>query len=391
MIREMKVALNPTILRLGLVSFFTDVSSEMLYPITPLFLTSVLGASMFNLGLIEGFAEAVSSFLKLTSGQWSDKIHRRKLFIVIGYTFAAISKPVIGLAHSWLWVFSGRALDRTGKGLRTAPRDALIAESVHEKNRGQAFGWHRLMDTSGAVMGPLLAIGLLSYYNGDLRLMYFLAFIPGIFSVFLTLTIREPAEEGSIQAVQEKQKISVFPPHFKRYLMTWGLFSLGNSSDAFLLMRVKMTGVSTTSMILMYCWYNLIYATLSPYLGILSDRIGRKKTLSIGLLIFCGVYGGFLFSEAEWSFYLLFGLYGVFMAGTEGVSKAFALDLTGAQHKATAVGALGMVTGFAALGASVVAGLLWDELTFKAPFLMAIVASLGAILLLQTIPSKKVS
>jgi MFS family permease len=387
----MKAALNPIIIRLGLVSFFTDVASEMLYPVTPLFLTSVLGASMFNLGLIEGFAEALSSFLKLTSGQWSDRIRRRKLFIVIGYALAAISKPVIGMAHTWIWVFSGRALDRTGKGLRTAPRDALLAESVHEKNRGQAFGWHRLMDTSGAVLGPLIAIWLLSYFNGELRTIYFIAFLPGVLSVLLTLTIREEYSVKPAPDKEEQTPKSVFTSHFKKYAMAWGLFSLGNSSDAFLLMRVKMTGVSTTSMILMYCWYNLVYATLSPSLGTLSDRIGRKKTLSMGLIIFCLVYSGFLFSESEWSFYLLFGLYGIFMAGTEGVSKAYALDLMGSKHKATAVGALGMVTGFAALGASVFAGFLWDEFSYKAPFIMAMVSSLLAVSLLQTIPSEEIS
>lgn len=361
-------ALSPTVKRLGLVSFLADVSSEMLYPITPIFLTTVLGASVTNLGLIEGTAEAIASLLKTYSGFWSDRIQRRKPFIWSGYLLAALSKPLIGISQIWPHVLLARSIDRTGKGLRAAPRDAMLAESVPVKLRGAAFGWHRMMDTLGAALGPLLAILFLNYSN-NLRVIYFLAFIPGILAVIAALGVKE---EKVLQreAPEKKSWASFFTlsNEFKYYLFSWSIFSLANSSDVFLLLKTKQAGESLTQTILLYCFYNLTYALTSPYLGSLSDKIGRKKVLIFGLLVFAFVYIGFIFATSLHHFWILFGIYGLYMGATDGVGKAFAIDLLAPDKKATAVGYLGTVTGVSTLFASTIAGILWDHFGSSATF-----------------------
>lgn len=374
---KQNTALSPTVKRLGLVSFLADVSSEMLYPITPIFLTTVLGASVASVGFIEGLAEAIASLLKTYSGFWSDRIQKRKPFVWIGYLLAALAKPITGMSQSWTHVLFARAFDRTGKGLRTAPRDALLADSVPVHLRGAAFGWHRAMDTLGAAVGPLLAILFLKY-SENLRLIYYLAFIPGIFAVFVALGLKEKPVERAL-ASQKPSWGSFFtlPGNFKYYLFTWTIFSLTNSSDIFLLLKTQQAGVSLTETILLYCFYNLTYALMSPYLGGLSDKIGRKKILLFGLLVFALVYGGFVFATAQWHFWILFGVYGLYMAATDGVGKAFAIDLLDKDKKATAVGYLGTVTGISTLLASTVAGLLWDRYGSMATFSYG---SIGALL-----------
>lgn len=357
-----EAALNPTVIKLGVVSFFADVASEMLYPITPIFLTSVLGASMTSLGLIEGVAEAIASLLKTYSGTWSDRILKRKPFILAGYFLGAISKPIIGFSHSWLDVLGARALDRTGKGFRSAPRDALIADSVTAANRGAAFGWHRGMDTFGAAIGPLLAIGLLSLNPDQLRPLYYWALIPGLISVLIVLSIKETPHKSENRNWENPLKAwKQFNPTFKRYIFVWGIFSLVNSSDVFLLMKAKTAGLSLKEVILLFCAYNLVYSMLSPYLGKLSDQIGRKKILISGLLVFGFVYLGFGFAQETIHYWILFMIYGIYMAATEGVSKALVVDLAPSALKATGVGVLGTVTGLCTIFASVTAGILWDH------------------------------
>lgn len=361
-------ALSPTVKRLGLISFLADVSSEMLYPITPIFLTTVLGASVASLGFIEGLAEAIASLLKTYSGFWSDRVQRRKPFIWAGYLLAALAKPIIGVSQVWTHVLFGRAIDRTGKGLRGAPRDALLAESVPVNLRGAAFGWHRMMDTLGAAVGPLLAILFLSY-SDNLRAMYFLAFIPGILAVIVALGIKEKKMVRLVN-YQKASWTSIFtlPKDYKHYLFSWTIFSLANSSDVFLLLKTKQAGVSLTQTILLYCFYNLTYALTSPYLGGLSDKIGRKKVLIFGLVVFSLVYTGFIFASSALHFWVLFGIYGFYMGATEGVGKAFAIDLLDPDKKATAVGYLGTVTGISTLFASTFSGLLWDHFGPAATF-----------------------
>ncbi|MGZ3769311.1 MAG: MFS transporter [Bdellovibrio sp.] len=363
-------ALSPTVKRLGLISFLADVSSEMLYPITPIFLTTVLGASMTNLGFIEGLAEAIASLLKSYSGIWSDRFGRRTPFIWLGYLFAALSKPLIGISRSWHQVLFARAFDRTGKGLRSAPRDAMLAESVSEELRGAAFGWHRMMDTMGAAVGPLLAILFLSY-SVEIRKIYLFAFIPGILSFLVALSLKDKRKESkSKEKTNEKlnpisQAIQIplrsLPRDFRFYLLSWTIFSLVNSSDVFLLLKTEHEGIDLQQTILLYCFYNLTYALSSPYLGILSDKIGRKKVLVFGLVTFALVYSGFAFASKHFHFWLLFGIYGLYMGATDGVGKAYAIDLLHPEQKATAVGILGTVVGLSTVFASTVAGLLWDH------------------------------
>jgi MFS family permease len=380
--------LNKTVLKLGLVSFFADVASEMLYPLTPIFLTSVLGASVFNVGLIEGCAEGTASLLKTYSGFWSDKLRKRKTFIWLGYLLAAIAKPLTGASTSWTQVFGARCLDRFGKGIRTAPRDALLSEAVDEKNRGLAFGYHRAMDTMGAAVGPLFAIYFLSR-NSDpqsIRSLYYLAIIPGLASVLIALSVREskkPASTGSPKALSFGD-FSWVSPDFKRYLIGLGLFALVNSSDVFLLLKARQAGLSLITTILLYAFYNLLYALASPSLGQLSDKIGRKKVLIAGLFIFALVYACFGFATEAWEFWLLFGIYGVYMAATDGVGKAWAIDLVPKELKASGVGLVGTVSGFATIAASSVAGLLWDR---AAPHWTFLYGSIGAVLAIAVLLS----
>lgn len=359
---EKKEALNPTVVKLGIVSFFADVASEMLYPITPIFLTTILGASVTSVGIIEGIAESIASLLKSYSGAWSDSLSKRKPFILLGYFLGAISKPVIGMSTSWVGVLSARMIDRTGKGLRSAPRDALIAESVAPELRGAAFGWHRGMDTFGAAAGPLLALFLLSIYSDNLRPLFYWALIPGLLSVLVIFLVKEPSHVGHSKKTENPFKLwNQFDPSFKRYIFSWGIFSLTNSSDVFLLLKARQFGLSTSSVIFLYCAYNLTYSFSSPYLGKLSDNIGRKKLMLSGLLIFSAVYLGFGFVNHEWQLWVLFIIYGLYMGATEGVGKALAVDLSPSNLKATGVGILGTVTGICTIVASTVAGFLWDN------------------------------
>lgn len=376
--------LNPTVLRLGFVSLLADISGDMLYPVTPLFLTTVLGASMASVGLVEGCAEATASLLKLFSGAWSDRTGLRKAFVVAGYAIAAAAKPLIGVARAWPVVLGARSLDRFGKGLRTSPRDALLAEAVSERSRGRVFGWHRAMDSTGAALGPLFAVLYLKLHPTELREIYFLALIPGLLAVALMLTVKEKRgharRDGPLLPRWRET-----PRNFRYYLLAWGVFSLANSSDVFLLLRASRAGFGLAGTVLLYSLYNFLYAALSPYLGGLSDALGRRRVIVGGLLVFAGVYCGFAFFTAPWQLWVLFAVYGVYMAATDGAGKALAVDLVPPERKATALGAFGMVTGFCALFASFVAGLLWDHWNSAAPFLYGAVGALLAIPLIVTV------
>jgi MFS family permease len=384
---ESSKGLNPVVVKLGLVSFFADISSEMLYPITPLFLTQVLGASFTSVGFIEGVAEATASLLKGLSGRWADKLNRRKEFVVLGYFLAALGKPLMGLSTSSVGVLFARALDRTGKGLRTAPRDAILSASTSSRDRGSAFGWHRAMDSAGAFLGPLFAIWYLNHFNvnshsasgpdySGLRSIYYWSAIPGLAAVFIALFIRDiksrprnatgkPTNESSADAKPTSQsfleKWRAWPKDFRRFVVAWTVFSLTNSSDVFLLLKAKDLGFSPSWVIALYCFYNFVYAVFSPYLGGLSDRFGRKRILVMGLIVFSAVYLGIGLNTLPVALWLLFALYGVYMAATDGVGKALASDLVTKDLRATALGLLGTTTGLATVFASTTAGALWQH------------------------------
>lgn len=362
----------------------------MLYPITPIFLTAVLGASMTSVGFIEGFAEAVASLLKTFSGVWSDRILKRKPFVIVGYALGAMAKPLMGLSSTWFGILCARGIDRTGKGLRTAPRDALLAESVAPEARGGAFGWHRGMDTLGAAIGPLFAIVYLSYFKDNLRPIYYLALIPGLVSVAIAFFIREKTHDTKTHATTNLQfsdlKWITFSKPFKIYVVAWTVFSLTNSSDVFLLMRAKEQGLELQSIILLYCLYNLTYSLLSPWLGGLSDRIGRKPLLILGLVLFSGVYLGFSMATQTGQFIALFTCYGIYMAATDGVGKALLIDLVSPHQKATALGIFGTVSGFATIIASTVAGYFWDHFGSTTTFLYGISGALLAAIIIFWVP-----
>ena len=356
------LVLNETVVKLGLVSFFADISSEMLYPITPIFLTAVLGASLSSLGFIEGLAEAIASFLKLYSGLWSDRTERRKPFVWGGYLLSGLAKPLMGMASNWTGILALRSLDRVGKGFRGAPRDALLSDSVAPEVRGAAFGWHRGMDTLGAAVGPLLAICYLQIHGQqDLRGIYFWALIPGLCSVLIALLVKESRRTSKAKAISPRLSLTPMSKTFKKVLLIFAVFALANSSDVFLLLRAQQVGCSLVQVILFYCLYNLIYALGSPVLGAWSDRIGRKQILIGGLFVFAGVYSGFSFCQSTYEVALLFAVYGLYMAATEGVAKAWIVDLAPDELKATGLGIFAATSGFCSLFASTVTGALWDN------------------------------
>lgn len=383
--------LSPTVKKLGAVSFFADVASEMLYPITPLFLTSVFGASMTSVGIIEGLAEAIASLMKTYSGYWSDQISKRKPFIILGYFLAAISKPLIGVSQSWIQVLFARGLDRTGKGLRSAPRDALIAESSRAENQGAAFGWHRGMDTLGAALGPLLTVSFLTANAGqDLRQLYWWALIPGLLSVIIACTVKETLKESHAAKRRDlKGRFKDLNPNLKIFFLAWTLFSLVNSSDVFLLMKAKSDGASMATVVLMYCAYNLTYALSSPWIGKLSDSIPRKYLLMLGLFIYSLVYLGMALATSTWHLWVLFLSYGIYMGATDGVGKALIIDYCPENLKATALGLLGTTSGIATLVASVSAGILWDHWGANSLFYFASTGAFISIVLLTQIQNKK--
>jgi len=361
---------------LGLVSLFTDFASEMLYPITPLFLTATLGASMAVVGLIEGVAEITAGFLKGYFGALSDKIGKRSIFIIIGYGLSGAVKSMPGILATIPSIVTARIIDRIGKGIRTAPRDALLAAEANG-NTGAVFGFHRAMDTLGAVAGPLAALGLLYFLPGKYQTIYLIALIPSIFAFGFTLTVKEK----KTNSIAPKKKLySQFwksaPKEYKRLLIIVVLFSFVNSSDVFLILKSKDVSGSDTTSILGYVFYNFIYAFASYPIGLLADKLGKKKMFSFGLIIFSAVYLGFALSNSSTLMWGLFALYGIYAASTEGVSKAWVSDLISSEYRGTAIGLLTMLSSFAVMLGSILAGILWDQFGSQVPFLLSAIVSL---------------
>lgn len=356
---------------MGLVSLFQDISSEMIYPLLPLFLANVLGADKSIIGLIEGIAESTASLLKVFSGWLSDRSGRRKAWTIGGYSLSALVKPAVSLATAWPFVLAVRFLDRVGKGVRTAPRDALLAASTPDESRGRAFGLHRAMDTAGAVAGPLLAYALLPVFSGDYRPVFALTLIPGLISVaLLVFLVRERRVEAAPEERRKPQiSLAPFDRQFKLFLLAVVIFTLGNSSDAFLLLRADATGVSNVQIPLLWLVFNVVYALASTPAGELSDRIGRRVVIIGGYAVFALVYLGFAAASAAWHIWGLFAAYGLYYGLTEGVQRAYAADLAPAHLRGTAFGVYHTLTGLALFPASVIAGWLWQTVGVPAPFL----------------------
>ena len=365
----------------GWVSFFMDVSSEMVYPLVPLFLSSSLGASKSIIGLIEGIAEAAASLLQVFSGALADRFGKNKLLMGLGYGISTGSRPVLALATGWGMVLAARVTDRVGKGIRTAPRDAIIAASSPSERLGLAFGFHRALDQAGAVVGPAVALLILSLWTADHRLVFWWSILPGLLAV--TLIICFISTDGPTPRAPERTSWSLrgFDTRFTAYLTIIGLFSLGNSSNAFLILKAEHGGISPAWISGVYLAFNGAYVPLSIPGGLLADRLGMPPVILGGFVLFAGVYAGFGLTTSPWMIAGLFVLYGVYMGLTEGVQRAYLATLVPVDRTATGFGLYHMVVGTAILPASLIAGWMWDTLGPAAPFWFgAGMASLAAVL-----------
>ncbi len=374
---------------LALASLFADISTEMLYPVLPVFMTQTLKASGSVVGLVDGIAQATQNIAQGFSGWLSDRLQRRKPVALVGFFLAAISKPLIGLAASWHGVLGARFLDRLGAGVRSAPRDALIASSVAPEHRGKAFGLEGFGDNLGAFLGPLLAVFLLVYLAVEMRLIFFLAVIPGLLALAMVAFVREPRTDVAAGA---KIAISLrhLPSAYWRYLLATALFGLGNVSTSFLILQTQAVGVSLDKTILIYAAFNLMAALVSYPAGFLSDELGRRNILLVAFAIFLGTYLGFALTTNIGSIALLFMLYGAFQGIFRSVGKALATDLVPEQLRASGIGCYTATIGLLGLVASVVGGLLWDHVGHAAVFLYgATFAVLGSIALLVLVPAKQ--
>lgn len=372
--------ISANVLVAGVVSFLSDISSEMIYPVLPLFLANVLNTPKALIGLIESVAESAPSFFKVISGWWSDRVKKRKPLIFLGYMLSNVAKPFLAFVGSWPQVLLIRFGDRTGKGIRTAPRDALISDTTDGDHRGRAFGLHRAMDTAGAVFGPLLAFYLLSAYRNNFRLVFLLAAVPGLLAVaVLGLFLKESHPKAAESPEPPKITFRALGRPFALFTVAVSIFMLGNSSDVFLILRAQDLGVATGSVILLYLMFNAIYALLSTPAGVISDRIGRRRVILGGFLTFAIIYLGFALAKSYSLVWVLFAFYGVYYALTEGVQRALVADLVPSDLRATAMGTFNFSIGLATLPASLIGGLLWDRIGPSATFFygaaMALVAS----------------
>ena len=355
-----------TIWTLGLVSLFNDISSEMLYPVMPIYLKSI-GFTALWIGILEGVAEAVVGLSKGYFGKLSDEKGKRLPFIQLGYFLSAIGKSMLALFAQPLWVLLSRAGDKLGKGIRTSARDAMLSDECSKENKGKVFGFHRSMDTIGAVVGPLLALVYLYFYPADYKPLFFIAFAPAMLSVLFTLFIREKKTDPSAVSGMKAQ-VSFFSyfsywkkssAEYRGMVIGLLLFALFNSSDVFLLLMAKQAGISDQNIILVYVFYNLIYALAALPLGHLSDKIGMRKTFVFGLLCFCIAYAGMAFVQNTFMLLAIFFIYGIYNAATDGISKAWIAKITPKSETATAIGFLGSASSIATMVASSMAGLIW--------------------------------
>jgi MFS family permease len=367
------------------VSFLTDAATEMIYPLLPLFLSSVLGANASFIGAIEGAAETTAALLKLASGWWSDKVKKRKPLVVIGYGIATIARPFTAMAQTAMQVLAIRVTDRVGKGIRTAPRDALLADSTDADMRGRAYGFHAAMDNAGAVLGPLIAFLLLRQFHFTLRNVFWMAAVPGALAfLVLLIFVKEVEHHASASKKGATLDTSVkLGGRFWFYLAIVFLFTLGNSTDAFLLLRSNQLGVAVALAPILWAFFNGVKAALGTWGGGLSDRFGRKPLIIAGWTVYALVYLGFAMATSQWHAWALFAAYALFYAFTEGTEKAFVADCVAPERRGAAFGWFNLAIGLGALPASLIFGAIWDRVSPHAAFLfgasLAILASIGMI------------
>ena len=373
---------------LGLVSLFTDLSSQMVFPLIPLFLTTVLGAGAYAVGIVEGAAETTASLLKVVSGYWSDKIKKRKPFVLFGYSLSSITKPLFAFANIWSFVLFIRVVERIGKGLRTAPRDAIVAESCDESVRGKAYGLHRAMDGIGSVLGAILAFLLLPILG--YRNIFLLAFIPSIIAVLVILFIKEKNAPTKKETRETSIKLSFkeLSMNLRLFIIVSSIFALGHFGYAFLLLRAKDIGLADNIAILLYVIFYIVYTICIIPFGILSDKIGRKPILIMGYLVFSITSIGLIFISSFYGILLFFIVYGIFYAMIDGVQRAFVVDLAPKHLQATALGAFHTSIGLVALPGGFISGLLWDIISPEATFIYGFVLSIISMGLFIFVSSK---
>lgn len=365
----------------GITSFFTDTTTKMIYAVMPLFLMT-LGATKTELSLIEGIAESTASVLKGLSGWWSDKIGRNKPFMIIGYAFTALLSPLFSFATSPFQVLIIRFSERIGKGIRTAPRDSLIAGSSGEKTKGRGFGFHKAMDNSGAIIGPLLAFGILALFPGDYRKVFLLAAIPGLLGLISLILFVKEAKKDKAELLG-KIRPKDFSKKYYLFLSIIFIFTLGNSTDALLLVKASDIGIADALIPIIYLIFNSVSVIFSIPAGILSDKIGREKLIIFGYLLFSIIYFGFGRTNSPTVLIILFAFYGIYNAATDGVQKAFVTDLIDKNKRGTGLGIYNCLVGITLLPASVIAGLLYDNVNNSAPFYYgAIMAFIAAIFMI---------
>lgn len=405
-----RAPLAPTVRVLAAVSFLTDVASEMIYPLLPLFLSTVLGTTAAGLGVIEGVAESVSALLRLPSGWWSDRIGRRKPLVVLGYGLAAVARPLIGLAQSTGQVLAIRVTDRFGKGVRSAPRDALIADAVAPAHRGYAYGLHRAADSAGAVVGPLIAWGLLHWGWVDLRALFLWAAAPGMLALVLVIWwVRESpvaargrgaAANGAsspvvaAEAVRSERALidrvdGALGAVFWRFLGVLFLFTLAASSDAFLLLRASSLGVTVSQIPILWAMLHVVKSASTVVGGRLSDHVGRRPLILGGWMVYALTYLGFALASSAWHVWALFLVYGLYFGATEGVEKALVADLVPEDRRGAAFGWFNAALGVGALPASILFGVLWERAGAATAFLTgAAIAGAATLLLLVVLPAE---
>ncbi len=393
--------LSGNVFALSLVSLLNDTSSDIIYPLLPAFLALTLGASPMIIGLIEGFAESVAAFLKLFSGYLSDKFDSRKLPVFLGYSLASIARPLLAFVGSWQQVLFVRVTDRVGKGIRGAPRDAIIAGSVPEEKRGLAFGFNRAADHLGAVIGPIVAFVLLSYFAADAenptareyQQVFLYASVPVVIGLFVIVFFvkenkqKKPQEEISVTPI--KLSLKEFDGNFKRFLIVVAVFTLSNSTDAFLLLRAEQTGIAPAVLPLLWMALHLSKVFSSLIFGDLSDKVGRKTLIFSGWILYALVYAGFAFVSAAWQTWALFLIYGVFFGMTEGVEKALVADLVPKEKRGTAYGFYNLAFSITVFPASIIFGALWHNFNAETAFLMSAGISICAAVFLLTIHTRQ--
>ena len=375
-----KRLITRTVWILSLVSMVADIASEMLYPVVPVYLRTI-GFSVFLIGLLEGIAEATAGLSKGFFGNWSDNTGKRMPFVRLGYLLSALAKPMMVILKFPIWIFFARTTDRLGKGLRTAPRDALLSAEATPETKAGVFSFHRGWDTLGAVIGPLIALLYLSFYPGRLTHLFYLAFIPGIIAVLITYLVREkPAVARTVKPAAGFFSYFGYwkkaSPNYRRLVIPLVLFALFNSSDMLLLLKVKEATGSESSTILVYIFYNLVYAVASFPMGLLADRINMKKVFLFGLLLFSLTYFGMAKTESMTIFYIIFGIYGVYMAATEGIAKAWITNLAKKEDTGTAVGLFVSLQSISLMIASTAAGLIWSIYGASTAFFLTATVSL---------------